>query len=126
LMPQMLLVLAMVLSLVACPFDCMGRMTAGEGGAARGCCCARCAENPVMPSEPTSDGPRCDCICYGAVLIDSVSLPFDPSSASAFAVVDVPVFVELARVDGAHPSAESAGLIRPGRSLHLALHSMQI
>jgi len=128
-MRQLLLVLTMLISLVICPFDCMGRMTTGDGEGASGrkCgCCSHCTESPATPSVPTSDEQRCDCICSGAVLIDSVSLPADQSLTSAFAVIDVPAAVELALAAVHRESADASGLIRPGRSLHLAMHSWQI
>jgi len=127
-MQQLLLVLAMLTSLVICPFDCMGRTVAGDGNGmvGRKCCCSRCTENPATPAEPTPDGQRCDCICNGAVLADDVSLPVDQSMTSAFAVIEVPASVELAVAAGTQESADYAGLIRPGRSRHLALHSLQI
>ncbi|MDZ4686215.1 MAG: hypothetical protein SH850_14200 [Planctomycetaceae bacterium] len=128
-MRQLLLVLSMLTSFVVCPFDCMGRMTTGDavGLSAGGCrCCSQCGTDSDDPSAPTSDGQRCDCICNGALLTDSVSISADGSMAWSVDAVIAAAPVALGLAAARQESQNAADRMRPGRSLHLALHSLQV
>jgi hypothetical protein len=129
-MRQFLLVFSMLTSLVVCPFDCMGRMTTGDavGMSVGGCrCCSQCGSDSDDPCTPNSDGQRCDCICNGAVLTDSVSISADGSMAWSVDAVVASAPVALGLAAARHEIQNVAtDRMRPGRSLHLALHSLQV
>ena len=128
-MRQCLLVLSMLMSLVVCPFDCMGRMTTADvtGVSAGGCpSCTHCGTDSDDPCGPNSGGQRCDCICNGAVLTDNVSISADWSVAWCVDAVEVVAPVEHALAAARLESNDAACQMRLGRSLHLALHSLQI
>lgn len=128
-MRQWLLVLSMLASHAVCPFNCMGQMSMGDGTAALsgGCaCCAHCHPGPEAPSEPCSDGPCCDCICNGAVLATMTSIAFDDVSAwsaDLLVIVDPVLSLQAALCQDREIDR---GRMRPGRSLHLALHALQV
>lgn len=128
-MRQLLLVLSMLASLVVCPFDCMGRMAEGQGALAAGgkcCCCSHCDTTSDEPGEPNSESQRCDCICNGAVLADSLSISFDQSATWETGAADVAIPLELSIAVARHENHDAVGRMRPGRSRHLALHSLQV
>lgn len=119
----------MLASLLVCPFDCMGRMAEGQGTLTAGgecCCCSRCNTNSDEPREPNSDGQRCDCICNGAVLTDSISISFDQSVTWGTGAADVAIPLELSIAAACHENNDAIGRMRLGRSRHLALHSLQV
>lgn len=128
-MRHWLLILSMLASLAVCPFNCMEQMSMGDGTAAPsgGCvCCAHCHTDSEAPAEPCSDSPCCDCICNGAVLATMTSISFDDVSVwgvDLLVVVDPVLSLQAAmRQD----REVDRGRMRPGRSLHLALHSLQV
>jgi hypothetical protein len=124
-----LLVLSMLTSLVVCPFECMGRMTAGQdksASAGKCCCCSHGRTDSQDPSDPSPGSPRCDCICNGALLTDSVLLSMDATFAGTVNLSEATALLELTLAAAHAESAEAARRIRPGRSVHLALHSLQI
>lgn len=128
-MRHLLLILSMLASLVVCPFDCMGRMADGQGALMAGgkcCCCSHCNTNSDEPCEPNSDGQRCECICNGAVLTDSISIAFDQSVTWGIGAAHVAIPLELTPSAARHENDDAVGRMRPGRSRHLALHSLQV
>jgi len=128
-MRDRLLVLSMLATLIVCPFNCMGQMTVGNVAfvSSGGChCCADCGTDPDNPAEPNSDSPCCDCFCNGAILVGVTSLSLDDVSAwgADLLVVADPVLSLQAAL---HQDREvNRGRMRPGRALHLALHSLQV
>src|SRR5262245_48011585 len=100
-----LLVLSMLTSLIVCPFECMGRMTAGHGSIESGrkcCCCSHGGTNSDDAGEPNPDSPRCDCVCNGALLTDNVSFSIDAASAGMVGLSDGTALLELT-LAAAHP-----------------------
>lgn len=126
-MRQWLLVLMMLSSLLVCPLQCMGRATVAVDGAsvARDCCCAHCTEHSDVPSEPDAGGEGCDCICQGAVPTGAVP-PLPLSLAAGWISADnarPPVYVAAT---GASRRGDAPSCWPPGRSIHVAIQSLQI
>ncbi len=128
-MREWTLILLMLVSLIACPFDCMGRMTAGgvtDTCSGRCCCCSRHQTNSDTPTPTHPTEQRCDCICNGALITDSVVVNLDcPSSCHVGPLLIVAPGL-LFHTEESQDNRSAISRLRLGRSLHLALHSLQV
>lgn len=127
-MRQTWLILSMLTSLVACPFECMEWVKSGDTFAVSAggrCCCSHCGNETEEPGDRNSGSPYCGCICNGAVLTGRVSVSADVTSWNVNAV-EVVASGLVDRAVASHDRSAVAARMRPGRSLHLALHSLQV
>ncbi len=132
-MGQWLLILWLVGSVLACPFQCMGVFAHEQSDSAatiieQHCeCCPHQRQDSDAPPLPISDEECCDCICDGAVLTSQQSLGLaDLSSSVALTIVDADSIVssQLIGPSLAWDTAASSG--KPGRALRLAMRSLQV
>ncbi len=126
-------ILCLVVSLLACPFQCMSGLTQPQGDStcvlvAEHCECCPHHDNSDVPTLPCSDDECCDCVCDGAVLNSHESLGIDHESPR-FSATDFDLVPILgASGDGLNRGWDEVSSPPPqrGRALRLALHSLQV
>lgn len=125
-MRNILLVLAMLISHIVCPFQCMGQHAAAQESVAptRCHCCSHPASETNDPLAPQDDEVRCDCICQGATLSEHFTLP-PASEVSAFIATGFSLTADRFAVT-TQVNDDSPPRAPLGRTFHLALHSLVV